>query len=154
MTDVEELITKTTVNWDGQTDMIVSPKFNYQDGWWNLTDGKWIEEDKPADNRCFLDLQCDSTHCCSSFPDTNNRRCILIAEHNVSVTKGPVTFTPSCASKVKSDDGDEPADPDSAQKDQDSQALADASEALNTWHDSLKKDAQEAAGYDSMTAEE
>lgn len=54
--------------------MIISPRYNYQDGWFikvteeNKTNlgmedadvGKWKEVDKPADNRCFLDLQCDS----------------------------------------------------------------------------------------------
>lgn len=81
MTDVEGLITKTTVNWDGITDMIVSPKFNWQDGWWVLTDGKWVENDKPVDNRCFLDIQCSAkpNQCCAHYPDSNNRRCIDIS---------------------------------------------------------------------------
>jgi hypothetical protein len=51
MTDIETLITKTTTNWDGETDMIVSPRFNWQDGWFiKNSDGKWQEYDKPADN--------------------------------------------------------------------------------------------------------
>lgn len=76
----------------------------------------------------------------------------------MEITKGSVTFAPNCASKAQPDaggDGDGgDADPDSAQKDVDKQALADASEALTTWADGLKSDAKTAAGYDTMTAEE
>lgn len=80
--------------------------------------------------------------------------------HLKEITVGPVTFAPNCASQAQPDaggDGDGDggdADPDSAQKDVDKQALADASEALNTWADGLKSDAKTAAGYDTMTAEE
>lgn len=56
MTEIEDLITKTTMNWDGNEDMIVSPKFNWQDGWFIKDGDLWVETDKPADNRCFLDL--------------------------------------------------------------------------------------------------
>lgn len=80
---VESLITKTTVNWDSETDIMVSPRFNYQDGWFLKEDTKWAEYDKPSDNRCFLDLQCDSDACCANYPDTNNRRCIPKVEHAV-----------------------------------------------------------------------
>merc|ERR1712029_348882 len=65
MTEIEDLITKTTYNWDGKDNMIVSPKFNWQDGWYFNDGGSWTEYDKPADNRCFLDLQCDADHCCA-----------------------------------------------------------------------------------------
>lgn len=75
------------------------------------------------------------------------------------MTLGPVTFAPNCASQAQpgaggDDAGGDASDPDSAQKDVDKQALADASEALTTWADGLKSDAKKAAGYDTMTAEE
>jgi len=89
---VEGLITKTIVNWNEKADIIVSPKFNYMDGWWDkavLGDtrtsiGRWWETDKPQDNRCFLDLQCPATSCCAHYPDSNNRRCILKTQDKVS----------------------------------------------------------------------
>jgi hypothetical protein len=62
---IESVITKTTVNWDKENDLVVSPRFNYQDGWFILDDGVWVEKDKPSDNRCFLDLQCDADQCCA-----------------------------------------------------------------------------------------
>lgn len=58
---VESVITKTTFNFDSATDILVSPRFNYQDGWFiKDAENKWVETDKPTDNRCFLDLQCNS----------------------------------------------------------------------------------------------
>ena len=158
MTDIEDLITKTTYNWDGRNDIIVSPKFDFQDGWFypieeGATDaGKWLEYDKPADNRCFLDLQCDADHCCANFPDTNNRRCIANEKHNTEYIFGPIKFNASCASKVVAEEED--GDPEPAKNDIDAQALADASEELTQWNDNLQKDAKEAAGYDDMSAED
>lgn len=67
------------------------------------------------------------------------------------ITAGPLAFSPSCPTLVETND-DEPDDPTSAQDDINKQALADASEELATWNENLKKDAQEAAGYDSMSA--
>lgn len=56
LSELEEYITKPTVSWADETDLIVSAKFAYQDGWFTLKDGKWTEYDKPADNRCYIDM--------------------------------------------------------------------------------------------------
>lgn len=108
MTSIEDLITKSGENWDSITDILVSPRFDYQDGWFipkvTTTEGAapvttttWVETDKEIDNRCFLDSQCPNK-CCATYSDSNNRRCIEIAAHNVAVTVGPLSFTPICAS--------------------------------------------------------
>lgn len=83
LTAVEDLITKTTVSWEAENNLIVSPKFNWMDGWFTInTDGEYVEVDKPSDNRCFLDVQCEGddipaeSRCCMLWPDTNNRRCM------------------------------------------------------------------------------
>lgn len=34
LAEIEDLITKETVDWDNATNLIVSPRFNYQDGWY------------------------------------------------------------------------------------------------------------------------
>jgi len=81
LAEMEDFITKETVNWDSANNLIVSPRFNYQDGWYILNDefaevnpGKWDETDKAVDNRCYLDDQCDPGFCCGTWPDQNNRR--------------------------------------------------------------------------------
>jgi len=137
--------------------MIVSSRYNYQDGWFvkitadnasalgaEDTDvGKWIEKDKIADNRCFLDLQCPSDSCCGNWPDSNNRRCMERALDKVSQTVGPVTFSPTCPVA----DGD--VVPENAQDDISAGALAEANEELDSWRANLLSDAKEAAGYDT-----
>ena len=76
LAELEDLITKETVNFDNDTNLIISPKFNWQDGWYTVDgDNKWVETDKPADNRCFLDIQCPTDTCCMTWPDQLNRRC-------------------------------------------------------------------------------
>lgn len=147
MTDIEGLITKTTVNWDGVDNMIVSPRYNYQDGWWALDEGsgKWVETDKASDNRCFLDMQCDPSECCAQYPDTNNRRCIDRSKDNVMVTLGPVSFTPFCQS----------FDPEPVPiVDPSEDLLAEASEELEQWYENGLIDAQRSVGYDKLSKEE
>lgn len=80
--DLEGLLTKTTINFDSDTDILISPRFNYFDGWFIKNADKWEEVDKPTDNRCFLDLQCNADACCAHYPNDKNRRCILKTEHN------------------------------------------------------------------------
>lgn len=63
LTGLEGLVNKVDVNWDGLDDLVVSPRFNWQDGWYTkIADGddagKWLETDKEADNRCHIDSQC------------------------------------------------------------------------------------------------
>lgn len=137
--------------------MIVSPRYNYQDGYFvkitldNASGlgaededvGKWMEIDKPADNRCFLDLQCPSDSCCGFWPDSNNRRCMLRTLDKVSQTVGPVTFSPTCLKP------DENVVPENAQDDISAGALAEANEELDSWRNNLLADAKEAAGYDT-----
>lgn len=70
LSELEEFITKETVKWDSEEQLLVSPKFAYQDGWYTLVDGKWKETDKAADNRCFIDPQCEGgVKCCALYPD-------------------------------------------------------------------------------------
>lgn len=144
MVAIEELITKTTVNWDGVDNIWVSSRFNHQDGWWikEADDaaenaGKWVENDKALDNRCFLDIQCPTTsdgeRCCAKYPDTNNRRCILKTGHAVSITVGPVTFAPSCESLETAPDDEEVDEPTNAGDDIAAGALAEATEALTSY---------------------
>lgn len=117
----------------------------------------WAETDKPQYNKCFLDVQCNAGqgHCCSLYPDTNNRRCIANDLHNISVTVGPVTFTPTCPTlggpATPETGGEEEPEPESAIDDIAEQALAEASEALTNFKESLFTQAKEAAGYDAMS---
>lgn len=68
----------TNPTWANVTDMVVSSKFNFMDGWWiKGADGKWTETNKPADQRCMIDMQCPSDSCCGWYPDANNRRCMV-----------------------------------------------------------------------------
>lgn len=169
MTDLEGLITKTTVSWDGHQDMIVSSRYNYQDGWFikltadNYDDlkgiltedsageltvqrdvGLWKEFDKAQDNRCFLDIQCPSDSCCGAYPDTNNKRCMLRSGDKVMITVGPASFSPTCPNNSAED-----AIPENAQDDISAGALAEANEELDAWRLNLKSDAKTAAGYDT-----
>jgi len=132
--------------------MIVSPRYNYQDGWWILESdaNKWVENDKPADNRCFLDMQCEPSECCATYPDTNNRRCIAKSLHNQIVSYGPTTFSPICDSQISQKlpfNIPEPVDPWE-------NVLAEAVEKLVSVKENMLKDAKKKAGYDSMSAEE
>jgi len=97
---IEDLITEEGVNWDGIENIWVSPKFQYQDGWWTLnSSGSWVETDKAENPRCFVNRQCGDTECCMTWPDDNNRRCALKTYDNQPFTTGPVTFTPSCTAE-------------------------------------------------------
>jgi len=117
----------------------------------------WAETDKPQYNKCFLDVQCNAGQgsCCALYPDTNNRRCITNDLHNTSVTVGPITFTPSCPTlatpSTGTETGGEEEPPESAIDDIAEQALAEASEALTTFKESLFTQAKEAAGYDALS---
>jgi hypothetical protein len=129
--------------------LLISSKFDYQDGWYILADGKWGEVDKAADNRCVYDSQCSSlpekgagfvnwlgeevlgaAGCCATHPDTNNRRCIAKEAHGVAITVGPATFSPSCESMVPANEDEEDEAPENAQDDIAKGALAEASEEL------------------------
>lgn len=84
-----------------------------------------------------------------SWPDSNNKRCGLLTLDKQSHTVGPVTFTPTC---IVSDDDD--VVPESAQADIAAGALAEASEKLGTFYDTLLDDKKTADGYASMTEAE
>lgn len=133
--------------------MWISPKFNYQDGWHiENADGKFVETDKPADNRCFLDVQCPNS-CCAYWPDSNNRRCMPSLDMNKKpTTVGPVTFSPLCFN-LENEAGEEVA-PENAGDDIAKGALAEAAEAIGKFYESQLTDAKTNAGYDDMTAEE
>jgi len=50
LSGLEGLINKTDENWDGLDDLVVSPRFNWQDGWYTFSAdgdnaGKWVEND-------------------------------------------------------------------------------------------------------------
>lgn len=90
-------------------------------------DNKWVENDKVADMRCFLDLQCPADKCCANYPDGNNRRCMLRTEHDKPITVGPASFTPSCPS-IKG--GNKDVVPENAQDDIAKGALSEANDAL------------------------
>lgn len=80
-------------SWKDAKNLLVSPKFNFQDGWYiehvnsveNMGESShdasktgqelFYETDKPKDNRCFDDDGCDAGECCGTWPDQNNRRC-------------------------------------------------------------------------------
>lgn len=99
LTKMEDFITKETVSFADIQQLFISPKYAYQDGWWELKDGKYVETDKPADNRCFIDPQCSGgVGCCALYPDANNRRCIARDEDKKLKSAGPLNFTPNCIS--------------------------------------------------------
>jgi hypothetical protein len=60
LTGLDSVITKGDP-WAGVANLWVSSRFNFQDGWWIYSSEttKWTETDKPIDNRCYLDAQCD-----------------------------------------------------------------------------------------------
>lgn len=78
--------------------LVVSPRFNYQDGWWiEDTSSKWAETDKPAIQQCGFSNQCAASECCMQTPDTNNRRCRARTEANNQLVIGPITIaSPKC----------------------------------------------------------
>lgn len=149
LTELESLITKNTVNFDDDVNLLISPSFNYQDGWWTIKDDKYVEVDKSADNRCYLDGQCDANECCGSWPDNNNRRCMLRELRNKVQTLGPAFFTPDCMTPL-----DEDVVPENAQDDISKGALSEASEELTKFFNAQKDDAKTKAGYDDLTADE
>jgi hypothetical protein len=131
MTALEGLITPNDVNWDGIQNLFVSSRFNYQDGWWiKDVDDLWVENDKPADNRCFIDAQCDLAggECCALYPDSNNRRCMASTLNKTTLTVGPVSFIPTCPSIQLED-----IVPENAEDDIAAGALAEASEAVTSF---------------------
>lgn len=143
------LITKDTVTWT-EKNVIVSPKFNWMDGWFIQDDaGLFVETDKPADNRCFFNAQCGADECCGNYPDSSNRRCMAKSIDKVLQKVGPVSFTPTCAVE----DGGIDVVPENAQDDIASGALADASEALNSFWTNQVNDKKTAASYETMDAE-
>lgn len=99
LAQIKDLITKPTVapTWDAAQNLFVSPKFNFQDGWWiEGDDGKFTETDKAADGRCAIDAQCGADECCGMWPDQNNKRCFAKSLDGKAQSAGPITFTPSC----------------------------------------------------------
>lgn len=53
---------------------------NYQTGWWIRDDdttevGVYTETDKPVNNVCTANADCEAGECCTPWPDTNNKRC-------------------------------------------------------------------------------
>jgi hypothetical protein len=78
--------------------LLVSPKYNYQDGWWiQDANSKWAETDKPAIQQCGFSNQCASSECCMQTPDTNNRRCRPRTEASAALVIGPITIaSPKC----------------------------------------------------------
>lgn len=123
---------------------MISPRFNYFDGWFikatsGDNTGKWEEVDKPTDNRCFLDLQCNADACCAHYPNDKNRRCILKTEHNKEITVGPTKITPTCPTlpieggdDTTGGDSTDPV-PENAKDDIAAGALSKANEELDTW---------------------
>lgn len=102
LTQIEDLITKDNFSFKDATNLLISPKFNFQDGWWiEDADGNFVETDKAADQRCIIDGQCtaeDGTEmCCGLYPDANNKRCMAKSISGVKMTVGPISITPSCS---------------------------------------------------------
>ena len=110
--------------------------------------GKWLETDKPADTRCFLDMQCPEDACCGDYPDSNNKRCMKKVDHMKSITLGPVTLTPSCPSLLGGSDGSEIV-PENAQDDISKGALSEAKEELDKFFEAQLSDAKAASKYDT-----
>jgi len=73
--------------------------------------------------------------------------------HNIEITAGPVSFTPTCPN-LSSDNADtEEVVPENAQDDIAKGALSDASEALTSFWESQVADKKTAAKYDDMDDE-
>lgn len=120
------------------------------DGWFIVdAEGKFVETDKPADNRCYFNDACNADECCGKYPDSNNRRCMKKTMDKVLQTVGPVSFTPTCAA----DDSTDFVVPENAQDDIAAGALSDASEALTAFWTNQVNDEKKAAKYDEMNAE-
>lgn len=97
LSEIEALITKENVTWKDDQNLFVSPKFNFQDGWWiENADGKFVETDKAASSLCAVTDQCDPGNCCGMWPDQNNKKCFSKDLNGVKQTAGPISFTPSC----------------------------------------------------------
>jgi len=152
---VQGLITKDTVDWKLQN-LYVSSEFNYQDGWWTVdANKKWTEVDKPANNTCFGNGQCQPdasgvnkglAQCCGSYPDSNNRKCMLKSLDGTTVTVGPAKFVPTCATDAGSGTVQHSKD-DIAKT-----ALSDASEKVKKFNETKAADDKKAAGYATMDA--
>lgn len=146
MTDIEGLITRDIDNWNGIENIIVSSRFNHQDGWWvrNESD-KWVENDKPVDQRCSASSECNPDMCCANYPDSNNTRCIARSDNRKVLTVGPVSFIPSCPDVLAVD-----VVPQNAEDDISKDALAEATNKLENFYFSQKSDAKLNADYDSL----
>jgi hypothetical protein len=130
------------------TDLIVSPHFNYQDGWWiKDSNGKWAETDKPAIQQCGFSNQCAASECCMQTPDTNNRRCRPRTEANSALSIGPITIAAPKCEPESWDDFVASLNVSNAQDDIASQTLSEATTALQDYLDNLKADARDRAGY-------
>lgn len=170
VTALDGLITKpVTHDWNDNTqeskpalpDLLISPRFRYQDGWWiPNAQGVWTEIDKPIDNRCYLNSQCPTKdgieRCCAVYPDTNNRRCMARSLDKTSVTIGPITFVPECAveAPTTTDTSGTGEEPEIAIDDISSTALAEASEELTKFVDGITAEYKKANNYDSLTGAE
>lgn len=137
------------MKWDDDKNLFVSPKFNFQDGWWiENAEGKFEETDKAASNQCSINDQCLADECCGMWPDQNNTTCMKKTFDGVKQLAGPISFTPSCKA---ADDAN--AVPENARDDISAGALAQAAEALSGFYESQLKDAKTAAGYDELSEE-
>jgi len=90
-------------NFDGIQNLKISPESDYYDGWWTLTDAKWVETDKPKLNTCEANTDCKvADTCCMDYANTNNRRCIAKTESEKEKTIFPMkAFTPKCMEDPK-----------------------------------------------------
>lgn len=130
LSQIESLITKDNVSWADDQNLFVSPKFNFQDGWWiENSDGKFVETDKSANGSCAVNDQCLADECCGMWPDQNNKRCFKKDLDGKKQSAGPIFFTPSCVAD------EEDVAPENAADDIASGALAKAAEALSTFYD-------------------
>jgi hypothetical protein len=130
------------------TDLLVSPKYNYQDGWYiKNSNGKWAETDKPAIQQCGFSNQCASSECCMQTPDTNNRRCRPRTEANSALVIGPITIASPKCEPESWDDFVASLSVANAQDDAAAASLTEASTALQGYLDNLKADARDRAGY-------
>jgi len=129
-------------------DLLVSPRYNYQDGWWiKDANGKWAETDKPAIQQCGFSNQCASSECCMQTPDTNNRRCRPRTEASNPLVIGPITISSPKCEPESWDDFVASLNVSNAQDDAAAQSLSQASTALQDYLDNLKADARDRAGY-------
>lgn len=155
LTETEDFITESTVSWSAIANLWVSPKFRYQDGWWEENSaGKFVETDKKADTRCYVNRQCKdiANGCCMEWPDKNNTRCKDSALAGKSQTQGLVTFTPTCRVDATPSPGGTTVKPENAKQDLAAGALAAAKENLGKFYDNILKDKKTAEGYATMDA--